>query len=111
MIVKSTIYNALEKYYIYLQIDGNQYKKSELNSAKRCMEYIENGGQETAEWLCDNIFVLSSAAEYYHKLLDEDIKEAKIIGDEVKSANLCEERKQLLKYITYFKLIKEKLEI
>lgn len=94
---KTVICKAIENYLIQLNFNTSNYDVAMLNTAKKCLDYLYNGGVESVEWIKDNNYILSTAINIYHQQLDDDIREAKIISDGIELIKLREERKQLLK--------------
>lgn len=84
---KSVVYKALESYQIYLQTGATPFEKADLDAVFRCKKYLENGGEENAEWLLSSMVILKAVA-HYHKRLDMDLREAKNKNDDALIAAL-----------------------
>jgi len=92
---KSIIYKALEDYQLYLQIDAEMTEESELNAVFGCKQYLEQSQPVSKEWLLNNSLILSKVLKHYHHILDNDIRDAKYIGDKEELERLRNNRNQL----------------
>lgn len=93
----SPVYNALKEYHLYLQIDAPYLEQLMFSAVSKCKEYIENGGDLNKEWLFSNSTVINSAAKYYHRFIDKEIKEAKENGEEALLSYFRSERDKIMK--------------
>ena len=88
----SVVYKALESYQAYLETGATPFERANLDAVFKCKEYLKSGGEENDNWLFSNM-VISKAIAYYHKKLDEALREA----DDALIADLRVEQRMIAK--------------
>lgn len=96
----SVIYKALRCYQNNLLIFPDQYR---LNSIHGCLEYLNNGGIESEEWILNEYSILIDTMEFYRHVLKEELYNAMIADDKYEMDNIRNERNLLIKYDNFIK--------
>lgn len=99
----SVIYKALKCYENNLLIFPDRYSQYRLNSIHRCLDYLNNGGIESKEWILNEYSILIEAMEFYRNVLKEELYNAMIADDKYEMDNIRNERNLLNKYINFIK--------
>lgn len=67
------------------------------------MEYLNNGGIESEEWILNEYSILIDAMEFYRHVLKEELYNAMIADDKYEMDNIRNERNLLIKYDNFIK--------
>ncbi len=110
MIDKKVIQKAVESYWIHIQMSSDKIEKSQIEAVRRRKEYLENGGDVTAEWLCENCFIFVKIFDYRHKELDREIKDIIYSNSEDELTLLRNERVEIVKYKSLLNKFLKKVE-